>query len=197
MWSFSSGLTAIRATQIALDTLSSNIANASTPGYHRRQVALRERPARVFGSLSIGRGVDVAGIPGGRSGGPEGGRAPGRVTAASRSRSPCSPLAVAVGIVDTPPHGVSCRAGDPCAGIRHASRARGCWPVRARVWTGGVLLLSRRPAAPRHPKEPLNPSAPEGLLKLPDAPAPGPWLPHNARHHLLPPRRTFLRQRRG
>jgi len=62
MWHFSSGLSAIRATQVALDTLANNIANASTPGYHRRDVGFQERPSLVMDGLRYGTGTDVAAI---------------------------------------------------------------------------------------------------------------------------------------
>ena len=58
-----SGLSAIRASQAAIDTIAHNIANAGTPGYHRQTVDLRARPS--LGSpdgFLIGDGVDIAGV---------------------------------------------------------------------------------------------------------------------------------------
>ncbi|MFK7819161.1 MAG: flagellar hook-associated protein FlgK [Planctomycetaceae bacterium] len=51
------GLSALRASQIGIDVSAQNIANASTPGYHRRDVQLGER---TLGAVdSYGTGVDI------------------------------------------------------------------------------------------------------------------------------------------
>jgi len=56
-------LSAIHANQVAIDTVSQNIANANTPGYHRQVVNLRPRQSLDPGNrLSVGDGVEVAGI---------------------------------------------------------------------------------------------------------------------------------------
>ncbi|MCA8998436.1 MAG: flagellar hook-associated protein FlgK [Planctomycetaceae bacterium] len=56
------GLSAIRAAQQGLFTVSNNIANANTAGYHRQRVELVDRPPSVAGGLNVGSGVQVAGI---------------------------------------------------------------------------------------------------------------------------------------
>lgn len=50
----------LRASQVAMDTIANNLANATTPGYHRQVVLLQDRtPVQVQGLLQ-GAGVDVA-----------------------------------------------------------------------------------------------------------------------------------------
>lgn len=62
MLQFSIGVSALQASQRALDVAGNNIANANTPGYHRQVVQLASvTPLRV-GRFSIGRGVTVEGI---------------------------------------------------------------------------------------------------------------------------------------
>lgn len=62
MFSFSTGLSALRANTVALDVVAHNIANANTQGYHRQEVLFAERgPSWRFGH-QIGQGVDVAEI---------------------------------------------------------------------------------------------------------------------------------------
>jgi flagellar hook-associated protein 1 FlgK len=56
------GLSAIRATQVALQTISNNIANADTEGYHRQRVDLETRRPYNLAGVVIGRGVDVSGV---------------------------------------------------------------------------------------------------------------------------------------
>jgi len=53
------GLSAIRSTQVALRTVSHNITNADTPGYHRQRVELADRAPVTLGGLSLGTGVEV------------------------------------------------------------------------------------------------------------------------------------------
>lgn len=62
MRSFDIGLSALRAHQQTLATLGHNIANASTPGYHRQRVELINRPPLESDKLHIGTGVDVSRI---------------------------------------------------------------------------------------------------------------------------------------
>ena len=62
MQSFDIGLSALRAHQQTLTTLGNNIANASTPGYHRQRPELVNRGPLTSDSLHIGTGVDVARI---------------------------------------------------------------------------------------------------------------------------------------
>lgn len=56
------GLSALRTQQQQLTTLGNNIANASTPGYHRQRPELVDRPGVLYGKHLIGTGVDVASI---------------------------------------------------------------------------------------------------------------------------------------
>ncbi|TXT27398.1 MAG: flagellar hook-associated protein FlgK [Planctomycetota bacterium] len=59
---FSIGVSALQASQRALDVSGNNIANANTPGYHRQVVQLSSATPLRLDKLSIGRGVDVTGI---------------------------------------------------------------------------------------------------------------------------------------
>ncbi len=62
MLNLTTGLSALRADQRALDVIANNIANASTPSYHRQAVQLADRaPIEIDGQL-VGTGVDVARI---------------------------------------------------------------------------------------------------------------------------------------
>lgn len=56
------GNSAIRANQLALQTIANNIANADTEGYHRQRVSLAESVPYQYGSLLMGTGVTVQGI---------------------------------------------------------------------------------------------------------------------------------------
>ena len=56
----STGLSALRSYQTALNTTSNNIANANTAGYSRQRVELTARPAYGTGSGYIGDGVSVS-----------------------------------------------------------------------------------------------------------------------------------------
>ncbi len=58
----STGLTGLRASQRALETIGNNIANANTPGYHRQDVRLVERDPVEITGLLIGTGVEVSSI---------------------------------------------------------------------------------------------------------------------------------------
>lgn len=62
MLQFSIGVSALQASQRALDVSGNNIANANTPGYHRQVVQLSSATPLRLDKLSIGRGVDVTGI---------------------------------------------------------------------------------------------------------------------------------------
>lgn len=59
MFSLNVGVSAMQAYQQALQTVSNNIANGSTPGYHRQQVRFADRNPMTVGKLQIGTGVDV------------------------------------------------------------------------------------------------------------------------------------------
>ncbi len=65
-----SGFTALRASQTAMDVIAENLANANTPGYHRRDVQLSERT--IPSSPDRGYGVRVDQIRRIRSGVTEG-----------------------------------------------------------------------------------------------------------------------------
>jgi len=56
------GLSAIQANQAALQTISNNIANANTQGYHRQQVTLAQANPIVQNYLQFGTGVNVSQI---------------------------------------------------------------------------------------------------------------------------------------
>lgn len=62
MLQFSIGASALQASQRALDVAGNNIANANTPGYHRQIVQLSNATPYRLDKLSVGRGVEVAGI---------------------------------------------------------------------------------------------------------------------------------------
>ncbi|MCA9075299.1 MAG: flagellar hook-associated protein FlgK [Planctomycetaceae bacterium] len=62
MSSLDTALSALRASQQALQIIGNNIANASTPGYHRQRVEFFDRRPAVLGGHSIGQGVDVSRI---------------------------------------------------------------------------------------------------------------------------------------
>ena len=53
------GLSALRSSQYAMDVVSSNIANANTPGYHRQKVHLEQITAGFLDSTETGSGVSV------------------------------------------------------------------------------------------------------------------------------------------
>ncbi|WP_437204119.1 flagellar hook-associated protein FlgK [Planctomicrobium sp. SH664] len=62
MSAFNIGLSALRANQVALQTISNNIANASTEGYIRQRVQLTEATPFQSGGLQLGNGVLIAGV---------------------------------------------------------------------------------------------------------------------------------------
>lgn len=62
MRAFDIGMSALRTHQTALTTLGHNIANASTPGYHRQRVDLINRPPTVSDGHFVGTGVDISSI---------------------------------------------------------------------------------------------------------------------------------------
>jgi flagellar hook-associated protein 1 len=53
---------ALLATQIGLQVTGQNIANVNTPGYAREEVILTPAPTQRVGQLTLGLGVDVAGV---------------------------------------------------------------------------------------------------------------------------------------
>ena len=62
MLQLSVGSSALQAAQKALEITGNNIANASTPGYHRQVPILSSQPAMQVGGFSIGRGVELSDI---------------------------------------------------------------------------------------------------------------------------------------
>lgn len=54
------GLSSLNAAQAALQTTGHNIANATTPGYHRQRVEQVARRPQTFENLQIGQGVEIA-----------------------------------------------------------------------------------------------------------------------------------------
>lgn len=56
------GLSAIQAAQVGIDTTSHNVANANTPGYTRQRVELAPRPTFPHAAGQIGTGVKVEDI---------------------------------------------------------------------------------------------------------------------------------------
>ena len=59
---FSSSLSALQASQIALNTIANNIANANTPGYHRQNVTLADNEPVFLSGFWTGTGVHVSSI---------------------------------------------------------------------------------------------------------------------------------------
>lgn len=60
MLEFDIALSALRASQRGLQVTANNLANATTPGYHRQQLVLTERAPIQVSNLLLGTGVDVA-----------------------------------------------------------------------------------------------------------------------------------------
>ncbi len=62
MKAFDIGLSALRSQQLTLSVQGNNLANASTPGYHRQVAGLASRAPLRGDNFSIGAGVDVTGV---------------------------------------------------------------------------------------------------------------------------------------
>ena len=62
MPSFDSGLSALRASQYALEVASNNISNANTPGYHRQVTQFSTETPNYYGDFQIGNGVNISSI---------------------------------------------------------------------------------------------------------------------------------------
>jgi flagellar hook-associated protein 1 FlgK len=62
MLEFSIGLSALQAAQRAMEVTGNNVANASTPGYHRQVVKLAAQAPMELNGQSYGRGVEVADV---------------------------------------------------------------------------------------------------------------------------------------
>ncbi|WP_437187495.1 flagellar hook-associated protein FlgK [Planctomicrobium sp. SH668] len=56
------GISAMQANQAALQTISNNIANANTDGYHRQRITLAENRPFTQGGFQFGAGVSVASL---------------------------------------------------------------------------------------------------------------------------------------
>ena len=56
---FEIGLSALRSSQFAVNTISHNLANASTEGFHRQEVGFETRQTQVSGNFPIGSGVEI------------------------------------------------------------------------------------------------------------------------------------------
>ncbi|MEP6545841.1 MAG: flagellar hook-associated protein FlgK [Gammaproteobacteria bacterium] len=59
---FGISVSALRAFQAAINVVSNNVANASTPGYDRESVTLTEAAPQSNGTASVGAGVAITGI---------------------------------------------------------------------------------------------------------------------------------------
>ncbi len=64
---FTSAVSALQASQRALETIGNNIANSNTPGYHRQITDLANRSPYQIQGLSIGQGVEISEIRRARS----------------------------------------------------------------------------------------------------------------------------------
>ena len=62
MKAFDIGLSALRAQQLTLSVQGNNLANASTPGYHRQVATLASRAPLRDDNFSIGSGVSVTDV---------------------------------------------------------------------------------------------------------------------------------------
>ena len=62
MDSFGIGISGLNAAQRAFDIIGNNIANAATDGYHRQRLNLTPAYTSQIGSVTLGGGVDIAGI---------------------------------------------------------------------------------------------------------------------------------------
>jgi len=62
MSNYSIGLSGLNAAYTALDAIGNNIANAATEGYHRQTVQFVPAPSVESAGVTIGGGVDVAGV---------------------------------------------------------------------------------------------------------------------------------------
>lgn len=62
MLEFSIGLSALQAAQRAMEVTGNNVANASTPGYHRQVVKFAAQSPMELNGQSYGRGVEIADV---------------------------------------------------------------------------------------------------------------------------------------
>ena len=59
MANYSIGLSGLSAAQSAIDVIGNNIANAATPGYHKKEVSLTPAYSKQMGDIFLGGGVQV------------------------------------------------------------------------------------------------------------------------------------------
>lgn len=57
---FDAGVSALSASQTALNLIGNNLANANTPGYHRQVLDLTEADPTPIGTISVGHGVQIS-----------------------------------------------------------------------------------------------------------------------------------------
>ena len=62
MANYDIGISGLDAAQKALEIIGNNIANAATEGYHRQRIELSPAYSSQSGPVSLGGGVNVAGI---------------------------------------------------------------------------------------------------------------------------------------
>src|SRR5512137_1440399 len=62
MQNYAIGLSGLAAAQAAMDVVGNNIANATTDGYHRQRVEFAPSATGEIANVSIGAGVDIAGV---------------------------------------------------------------------------------------------------------------------------------------
>lgn len=62
MLNFNAGLSALRSSQMAMDVIGNNIANANTPGYHRQSIQQVQSAPMYDGNFWKGTGVEVSRI---------------------------------------------------------------------------------------------------------------------------------------
>ena len=56
------GVSALQASQFAINNVSQNLANASTEGYHRQEVGFQTGPAQIIRGQYVGMGVEISDV---------------------------------------------------------------------------------------------------------------------------------------
>ncbi len=59
---FHIGLSALQASQFAINTVSQNLANANTPGYHRQRINFQTRLPQFINNRYLGSGVEIGSV---------------------------------------------------------------------------------------------------------------------------------------
>ena len=59
---FHIGLSALQASQFAINTVSQNLANANTPGYHRQRINFQTRLPQHINNRYLGSGVEIGSV---------------------------------------------------------------------------------------------------------------------------------------